>query len=304
MSQLNQERWNQKRWAPALLLLGAVLLGGCAASNPMVSWENAPASQVDAVQRAARTENPEDALQIVRDAKGQDGPVVLTLKGILLAETSRYARAASAMHGALRRVNNENGFAAEEASLPHFRPVPKQHASGDLPAVTAERDLVKGLRRAVYRDLTNEGLLRVLKRRSVPVRYPPLYEGGTGLSLEVLRQHFGDNSLRLQLLSYRTLQDGKSTGDARSERRRRRQVAAQNLIITSILARDADRLKEGKKALEKALSSSEDGGGFDFSLQGRRRAALYLALAEYLLGQQIQAEPLPQKARRLLGSNL
>jgi len=289
------------------------LLGCTPAEETISTGPPAPSDQIDAVQGAARTEDPADALRILRNTDGQAGPVLLTLKGILLAETGRYGRATSAMRGALRLVEEGKGLAAGGANLPRFRPVPKQHASGDLPAVTAERDLVKALRKAVHRDVTNEALLRALKKRSVPVRYPPLYEGGAGLTLEVLRQHFGDKTLRLQLLSYHSFQNGENAGSKKSSsgagsvgsnNQARRRVAAQNLILASILARDPTRLKQGQKALEETLNDAGGREALSSDLQAQRRSALYLALADYLLGQRVQARSLPQKARRLLGSNL
>lgn len=297
----------------------AVLLAlfGCTSTEKTVSTgPPAPSEQVESVQRASRTESPGDALRILRNTEGQAGPVFLTLKGILLVESGRYGRATGAMRSALRLVESGKGFVASGANLPRLRPAPEQQTSGDLPAVTAERDLVETFRKAVHRDVTNEALLRELKRRSVPVRYPPIHGGGAGLTLEVLRQHFGDKALRLQLLPYRSPKNGSpkngknETGNGSSgtipaggEDQMRRRVAAQNLIVASILARDATLLRQGQKALKKILAGSfgTEVGAAD--LQARRHSALYLALANYILGRQVGAVPLPQKARRLLSSS-
>lgn len=298
-------KFSQYSWTPVLFLLGAVILGSCAGSEPAVSpRKEAPSRQVDAVQRAADTENPADALRILQAAEGQAGPVVLTLQGALLAETGRYARAASAMQGALRLVEKDKGLAAKDAGLSRFRPVPKQKTAGDLPAVTAETEkrVLNTLRRAVQREVTNEALLRALKERPVPVRWPPLYEGGAGLSLETLRQHFGDQALRIRLLPYHPLRAGEDDQTRAAAAPDRRRIAAQNLIIASILARDATRLKRGQEALRAALSQGKGQRGP--GLQGAHRSALYLALAEYLLGQRVQASPLPQKARRLFRAGM
>lgn len=298
-------KFNQYSWTPVLVLLGAVILGGCAGSEPTMSpRKEAPSRQVDAVQRAADTENPADALRILQAAGEQAGPVVLTLRGALLAETGRYARAASAMQGALRLVEKDKGLAAKDAGLPRFRPTPEQQAPGDLPAVTAatEKTVVKTLRRVVNRSASNEDLLRALKERPIPVRWPPLYEGGAGLALETLRQHFGDQALRIRLLPYRPLRAGEDDQTRAAAAQDRCRIAAQNLIITSILARDATRLKRGQEALRAALSRGKGQRGP--GLQGAHRSALYLALGEYLLGQRVQASPLPQKARRLFRAGM
>ena len=287
------------KWTPIIVILGAALLGGCAGSEAVSSRKKAPDSQVEAAERAARTEDPNEALRLLQNSGGRSGPVLLTLEGILLAETGRYARAVSAMKGALRLVGEEKGLAAEDADLPRFRPTPKQKASGDLPVVTAatEKTVVKTLRRAVNRSASNEELLRALKERPIPVRWPPLYEGGAGLALEMLRQHFGDETLRMQIMPYRPLQAG---GGARNQATQlRRRIAAQNLIVASILARDAARLKRGREALRAVLSEGPGEEVQGRGLRGAHRSALHLALADYLLDQEVQAGPLPQKARRL-----
>lgn len=297
---------SQHRWTSVLFLLGAVILGGCAGSEPAAvsPRKEAPSRQVDAVQRAADTEDPTNALRILQEAGGQAGPVVLTLRGALLAEIGRFARAARAMQGALRLVEKDKGLAAKDAGLPRFRPTPDQRAPGDLPAVTAttERSVVMTLREAVQREVTNEALLRALKERPVPVRWPPVYEGGAGLSLEMMRQHFGDQALRIRLLPYRPVREGEDDQTQAAAVQDRRRIAAQNLIIASILARDATRLKRGQEALRAALSQEKGQRGP--GLQGAHRSALYLALAEYLLGQRVQAGPLPQKARRLFRAGM
>jgi hypothetical protein len=228
--------------------------------------------------------------------------VQLTLQGILLAETGRYARAVSAMKGALRLVEKKKGLAAEDADLPRFRPLPDQHFDDDLPAVTTERDLLKTLRKAVHRRATNEALLRALKERSVPVRYPPIYEGGAGLTLEVLRQHFGDATFRLRVLPYRSLSAEKGPRPRAQKAQVRRRIAAQNLIVTAILARDVTHLKRGREALRSVPEGESGGNGPSARAQAARRSGLYLALADYLTGKDIRATRLPQKARRLLGA--
>jgi len=293
------------RWTLLIFILGAVLFGGCAGSEQAVSSrKKASGSQVETAERAARTEDPGEALRLLQNSGGRSGPVLLTLEGILLAETSRYARAVSAMKGALRLVGEEKGLAAEDADLPRFRPTPKQKASGDLPVVTAatEKTVVKTLRRAVNRSASNEELLRALKERPIPVRWPPLYEGGAGLALEMLRQHFGDETLRMQIMPYRPLEAG---GGARNQATQlRRRIAAQNLIVASILARDAARLKRGREALRTVLSEGPGEEVQGRGLRGTHRSALYLALADYLLDQKVKAGPLPQKARRLFRTGM
>jgi hypothetical protein len=291
---------SQHKWTLVIVILGAVLLGGCAGSEQAVSSrKKASGSQVETAERAARTEDPGEALRLLQNSGGRSGPVLLTLEGILLAETSRYARAVSAMKGALRLVGEEKGLAAEDADLPRFRPTPKQKASGDLPVVTAatEKTVVKTLRRAVNRSASNEELLRALKERPIPVRWPPLYEGGAGLALEMLRQHFGDETLRMQIMPYRPPEAGEGAQNQATQVRRR--IAAQNLIVASILARDAARLKRGREALRAVLSEGPGEEVQGRGLRGAHRSALHLALADYLLDQEVQAGPLPQKARRL-----
>lgn len=283
----------------------ALALAGCASTETTSSSRApAPASQVEAVQSAAGTENPADALGILQNSSGRSGPVLLTLRGILLAETGRYARAVSTTRSALRLVEEEKGLAAEDTDLPRFRPTPKQQTPGDLPVVTAatEKTVVKTLRRAVNRSASNEELLRALKERPIPVRWPPLYEGGAGLALEMLRQHFGDETLRMQIMPYRPPEAGGGAQNQAMQLRRR--IAAQNLIVASILARDAAWLKRGREALQAVLSEGPGEEVQGRGLRGTHRSALYLALADYLLDQKVKAGPLPQKARRLFRTGM
>ena len=294
---------SQHKWTLIIVILGAVLLGGCAGSEQAVSSrKKAPESQVETAERAARTEDPGEALRILQRAGGEMGPVQLTLRGILLAETGRYARAASTTRSALRLVEEEKGLATEDTDLPRFRPLPDQHFDDDLPAVTTERDLLKTLQKAVHRRATNEDLLRALKERPVPVRYPPIYEGGAGLTLEVLRQHFGDATFRLRVLPYRSLSAEEGPRPRAQKAQVRRRIAAQNLIVTAILARDVTHLKRGREALRSVPEGESGGNGPSARAQAARRSGLYLALADYLTGKDIRATRLPQKARRLLGA--
>ena len=294
---------SQHKWTLVIVLLGAVLFGGCAGSEQTTSSrKKAPDSQVEAIKRAAHTEDPGEALRLLKNSGGRSGPVLLTLEGILLAETGRYARAVSTTRSALRLVEEEKGLAAEDADLPRFRPLPDQHFDDDLPAVTTERDLLKTLRKAVHRKATNEALLRALKERSVPVRYPPIYEGGAGLTLEVLRQHFGVATFRLRLLPYRSLSAEKGARPRAQKAQVRRRIAAQNLIVTAILARDVTHLKRGREALRSVPEGESGGNGPSARAQAARWSGLYLALADYLTGKDIRATRLPQKARRLLGA--
>ena len=256
-----------------------------------------PPGQIEAVQRAAKAEDPERGLQILSEASGSRGPVLLTVRGALRAEVGRHAPANRDLARALQLVEKGRGPVADASLSPARSGLRKQQASGELPAVAAERDLLKTLRRAVRREATNEDLLRALEERSVPVRYPPLYEGGPGLALEVLRQHFGDGAFRLRLLPYAPT--AAESQDAKPSQDQMRRLAAQNLVIASILARDAARLKEARESLRGALPKGGAGG---HSLRKGERPVLCLALADYLLGRDISVGSLPLRARRLLTS--
>lgn len=279
-----------------VIVLAVVVLVGCSASEQTASGPQrpaAPASQINAVEQAANTEDPKRALQILSETSGSRGPVLLTVRGGLRAEVGRYAPAARDLARALRLVE-KGRVPVADASLPPVRPGPgKQEASGDLPPVAAEQDLLKTLRQAVNGMATNEDLLRALEERSVPVRYPPLYEGGPGLTLEVLRQHF-DGAFRLRLLPYvSTSAEGRDAGPDQGQMRR---LAAQNIVVASVLARDATHLKEARESLREVLSES---GGGTYSLRKGGRPTLCLALAEYLLGRDMSISSLPVRARRL-----
>jgi hypothetical protein len=269
---------------------------GCTSTEKTVSMKaSVPSGQIEAVQQAANTEDPKRALQILSEASGSRGPVFLTVRGALRVEVGRHSPATRDLARALRLVEKKRVPMAD-ASLPLARPGPgKQQASGDLPAIAAERDLLKTLRQAVHREATNEDLLRALAERSVPVRYPPLYEGGPGLALEVFRQHFGDGAFRLRLLPYAPSRaEGRN---AESNQDQMRRIAAQNLVVASILAQDANRLKKARESLRGAILESGTGGA---DLRKRERPALCLALADYLLERNISVGSLPLQARRLL----
>jgi hypothetical protein len=281
------------------LMVGlAVLLTllGCTSAEKTASMKaSVPSGQIEAVQQAAEADDPERGLQILSEASGSRGPVLLTVRGALRAEVGRHAPAARDLARALRLVE-KGRVSVAGASLPPARPGPeKQQASGELPTVSTERDLLKTLRRAVHREATNEDLLRALEERSVPVRYPPLYEGGPGLALEVLRQHFGDGAFRLRLLPYAPT--SAESQDVKPSQDQMRRLAAQNLVVASTLARDAARLEEARESLREAFPK---GGAGSHSLRKGERPALCLALADYLLGRDISVGSLPLRARRLL----
>ena len=139
-------------------------------------------------------------------------------------------------------------------------------------------------------ELTNDELLKRIVERPAVVRYPPLYPRAAGLVLEVLRQHLGDDALRLELLSYRD-----PMGQRPSDNKRDIRTAAANLIIASSLAGDTDALVQARSALIGTLESDQTVSGLT------KRVRVRAGLADYLLGYSLTL-PLPRNARQLLSS--